>query len=541
MTVVSPARRVTVRSLPAVLAITLTTGTAGCSTAAGGVSADTGVPRPGGALRIGVSEDPVCLDPPQANFASAVNVMRQLFDSLTDQDPRSGEIKPWLATSWEIDARATSFTFHLREGATFSDGAPVDARAVKANLDEVVKLGAKSLFASTYLSGYKGTTVVDARTARVEFAQPNIQFLQATATTSLALSSPASLARPAADRCRAPVGSGPFVLDRWQTNQSVSVKKRSGYAWGSSLSAHRGEAYLDSVEFRIVPEQGVRSGVLTSGQVDAITDVQPVTERQFRGGGFQVLSRHNPGLPYALYPNTFRPLLGDEAVRRAISKGIDREQVVKVVLTPTYRPATSILTGTTPAYLDQRDRLAHDPAGAAALLDGAGWRPGPDGIRVKDGVKLSPNVYFTTGFNPNTTILELLRQQLRVIGVDLQLRPVDAAGFGAAQKNGLIDFRWGNSTRADPDILRTVFSTKFSAAAYLPPSDLDGELEKQVTALDQAGRAKVVGEIQRIVLDRGYAVPVFELAQVVGVSRRVHGLTLDPSVRLRLLDTWLAR
>ncbi|GAB2943030.1 ABC transporter substrate-binding protein [Nonomuraea fastidiosa] len=536
MTVVSPAGR----GLSAALAFALTLAAAGCGGSAEGAGSAATTPRPGGTLKIAVSEDPVCLDPPQANFSSAVNVMRQLFDTLTDQDPRTGEIKPWLATSWEVDPEATTFTFHLREGVTFSDGAPVNAAAVKANLDEIVRLGAKSLFASTYLSGYKGTTVVDEHTAKVEFDAPNAQFLQATATTSLGLSSPASLAKPPADRCRAPIGSGAFVLDRLQTNHSVTVKRRAGYAWPSSLAAHQGEAYLDAVEFRIVPEQGVRTGVLTSGQVHAITDVQPVTERQFRQGRFEVLSRHNPGLPYALYPNTFRPLLGDEAVRKAVSKGIDRKQVVDVVLTSTYRPATSILTSSTPGYADFGADLAYDPEGATALLEKAGWQPGPDGIRVKDGRRLSLNVYFTTGFNPNTTILELIAQQLRKIGVELQLRPVDAAGFGEAQEKKQIDFRWGNSTRADPDILRTVFSTKFSAAAYLPATDLDKRLDRQISTLDQAGRNEVVKEIQKTVLDRGYAIPVFELAQVVGVSKAVRGLTLDPSVRLRLHDAWLA-
>ncbi|MFG1694433.1 ABC transporter substrate-binding protein [Nonomuraea sp. NPDC049309] len=212
-------------------------------------------------------------------------------------------------------SEATTFTFHLREGVTFSDGAPVNAAAVKANLDEIVRLGAKSLFASTYLSvrlqGHDrgGRAHRQGRVRRPQRPVPPGH------RDHLARAQLPRLARQAAGRrCRAPIGSGAFVLDRLQTDHSVTVKRRAGYSWPSSLAAHQGEAYLEAVEFRIVPEQGVRTGVLTSGQVHTITDMQPVTERQFRQRRFEVLSRYNPSLPYALYPSTFRPLLGDEAV-----------------------------------------------------------------------------------------------------------------------------------------------------------------------------------------------------------------------------------
>src|ERR1700704_5838230 len=87
---------------------------------------------------------PPCLDPQQVGLNASLNIGRQLVDSLIDQDPQSGEFKPWLAESWQVNDTATSFTFKLRQGATFSDGTPVDASAVKNNFDAVVKLGAKA-------------------------------------------------------------------------------------------------------------------------------------------------------------------------------------------------------------------------------------------------------------------------------------------------------------------------------------------------------------------------------------------------------------
>jgi peptide/nickel transport system substrate-binding protein len=79
-----------------------------CSSAGGAGTADTGPPKPGGTLRLGISSNPDCLDPQQAATNAALNVGRQLVDSLTDQDPSTGEIKPWLAEKWDVNPDSTS-------------------------------------------------------------------------------------------------------------------------------------------------------------------------------------------------------------------------------------------------------------------------------------------------------------------------------------------------------------------------------------------------------------------------------------------------
>lgn len=142
--------------------------------------AEAGKPQGGGTLRVALDGDPQCVDPQQAGNNTALNVGRQLVDSLTDQDPVTGEIVPWLAERWDVDADSRRFTFVLRQGVTFSDGAAVDAAAVKANLHAIVALGARSILGSTYLAGLKRIDTPDSHTVVVEFEQPNAQFLQAT-------------------------------------------------------------------------------------------------------------------------------------------------------------------------------------------------------------------------------------------------------------------------------------------------------------------------------------------------------------------------
>lgn len=508
-------------------------------TAGAGDPADAGPPRTGGTLTFALAIDPTCLDPQQYGLNASLNVGRQLVDSLTDQDPATGEIKPWLAQSWEVNPEATSFTFRLRPGATFSDGSPVDAAAVKANLDGVVALGAKAAIASGYLAGHRATTVLDPGTVRVEFAAPSAQFLQATSTVSLGLLSTATLVRSAEERCLgALVGSGPFVLGSYKQNQSVEITRRAGYTWGSSLWRKQGEAYLDKVVYKIIPESGVRAGALESGQVDGISDIQPQDEPRF-AAGYHVPTRPNPGFVFALQPNASRPILADAKVRQAVQKGIDRPELTTTVLSPKYRPATSVLAAVTPGYTDFSAALGYDPAGAKRLLDEAGWVSGADGIRVKDGRRLSLDVIFAPAFNASQSVLELVQQQLRKIGVDLRLRKLAAGDQNVAVNSGDFDFTYYNLTRSDPDVLRVLFSTHGGNRGRLPAGPQDAALDQQAQLVDQAARFRQVTEAQRQLIDLGYAVPLFELAQVHGFTGKVQDVVLDASSRLNFHDTWL--
>lgn len=184
--------RLSARSPLAALAASLVlslTATA-CSGASGSSGEAQSTPQSGGHLRFALSSDPGCLDPHQATTSDALYAARTYVDSLTDQNPRTGQIVPWIARTWEVSPDASQFTFSLREDVTFADGTPLDAEAVKANLDAVAALGAKSMLGAGFLQGYRSTEAVDKYTAKVTFKGPNAQFLQATSTATLGLLSP---------------------------------------------------------------------------------------------------------------------------------------------------------------------------------------------------------------------------------------------------------------------------------------------------------------------------------------------------------------
>ncbi|WP_280310063.1 ABC transporter substrate-binding protein, partial [Nocardia abscessus] len=504
---------------------------------------DAGPPRPGGTLRYGLSQAPTCSDPAQAGTNQTVYVARQIVDSLTDQDPATGELKPWLAQSWEATPDAKVFTFRLTDGVTFSDGTPLTADSVRNTFDSIVRLGSgKAPLGSSYLTNYVGTTAVDRLTVRVEFSKPNAQFLQASSTAQLGILADVTTAKPAEQRCLGDnVGSGPFTYAAYRQDAAVTLAKRTGYRWGSAVFAHRGEAYLDKIEFTVVPESGVRTGSLASGQLDAISDALPQDAPQIEAAGGRVLSTANPGVPFGLQPNVTRGPLRDPAVRQALLPAIDRRQLVDTVLGPQFQPATSALAGSTPGYTDLSARLAYDPAKARTILDQAGWVPGADGVRTKNGERLSFSVLFSQVFAGNQAILELVQQQLRQVGVELKLDLVSVAETTARQSSKDFDTFYGNTTRADGDILRTSFGLEgrnLNARGPIPA--LDDALNGQVGTVDTATRNEIIRTAQQQVLDAGLLIPTVELSQAIGAGGNTQDLKFEASARLQFFDTWLS-
>ncbi|MGW1801464.1 ABC transporter substrate-binding protein [Streptomyces sp. NPDC001984] len=511
-----------------------------CGSGGGDSGSGSGQPESGGTLTFAVGSDAGCVDPQQVASNETIYSVRQIVDSLTDQDPKTGKIVPWLAKSWDISSDTTTFTFHLRSGVTFSDGSKLTAQVVKDNFDAVPKLGALGTLAEGYLSGVKNTTVVDPLTVKVTFSQPNAQFLQATSTHSLGIESSASVKKTPQQKCSdGVIGSGPFVLKQYVQNQSLTLAKRTGYAWGSSLWSKKGEAYLDKLVFKVVPEAGVRAGSLQSGQVDAVSSVGKANEAALKGGQVTLQRRANPGVVFGLGLNNSRPLLKYAKVRQAILYAIDRQQIADTVFPTGTQPATSVLAHTTPDYTDLTSGLTFDAAKAKSLLDGAGWKTGSDGIRAKDGKKLSLTIKWFPNAATNQPALELIQQQLKAVGVEVVLKQLQITQFAPTLQSGDYDAVWGNVTRADPDILRSSFSTKLANFCRLPASSLDTALSEQAATVDGAKRRQLVPQAQQLIVQNARYVPVVELQTQLGVAKKVHDLNFDASSRIQLHDTWI--
>jgi peptide/nickel transport system substrate-binding protein len=507
----------------------------------------TGPITKGGTLSIAFYADlEGAFDPNQVYWIETRSLNRNFADSLTDQDPDTGEIVPWLAEKWTINADASEYVFTLRKGVTFSDGTTLNAAAVKTAFDGIVALGALSLLGVVYMRGYKSSTVVDDYTVKVTFDGPNAQFLQATSTTTLSILSPATYKKTPQQRAAGQVvASGLFTLDSYTAGQEVKLSRRKDYAWPSKLVKNQGAAYLDAISVTYIAEDSVRIGNLTSGDLDIAWPRLPITsadQQLVTQSGGVIKKRSLPGISDVLVPNVIngRPL-SDVNVRKALLKAVDRKSYASTIFATDYPVVTSVLDSSTPGYSDTSSALALDVAGAKSLLDAAGWKTGSGGTRSKGGKSLSLTYLITT----NSPGPQLLQDQLKQVGIDLQIKVVTAAQLTTIEASGDWDLTDDYYTRADPSVLGTIFDLDVVKS---PPgaASQDAATHKRASTLfaqglsttDKTKRDAVYANLQSYFLDQVIAVPVFERVQVIGLSSKIQGFAWTSESFLRANDIW---
>jgi peptide/nickel transport system substrate-binding protein len=513
---------------------------------------DAGEPQSGGDLKLAFRSDNtklVSLDPFQVYWIEHRSVIRSLADSLTDQDPETGEVVPWLAESWEINDDATEFVFNLRDDVTFSNGEEFNAEAVKTAFDANAELAEElpTTFGRAYIEGYTSTEAVDEHTVKVTFDVPNAAFLQATATTNLAILAPESYEKDVEERNLGDyIGSGPFTLEEYSPESHITVTRREGYAWPSDQVENQGEAHLDSITYSYIPEDANRVGSVLSGEIDLAWPRDPFTEEDYQqilGEGLEVSSKSVPGITESLYPNVKdgRPF-SDENVRLAFNKSLDREEYAHTIFGEDFPVAEGVLEPSTPHYLDLSEELAYDPEGAADLLEEAGWELDDDGFRYKDGDRLTL-VYPITDEKPGDV---LLQDQLARVGFDLELEPTTEANIETLHSDGDYDLYRGVLTRGDPAVIQSAFDLRYDNAPRRQNNYTDEDQKKLQELLDKGletpedtERQAIYEEAQRLQFDGGYVFPVFARTQQVAVRPEVHGLSLSAEALFISNDVWL--
>lgn len=512
------------------LSLTLTA----CSSAGDDASS---TPVEGGELTFAIGNDPINFNPSgTGNGNDTWYVTRQVYDSLVYQNPDTKEIEPWLAESYSVNDDATAYTFTLRDDVTFSDGTALTAETVKGNFDDAKAAGAASS-AAAYLASYTGTDVVDEHTAVVNFSKPNVSFLSSAATVTLGLISDKSLEVPFEDRAQGTniSGSGAFTLESYTKDQSTVITKRDGYAWAPEVFDNTAGAHLDKVTFNVVPESGNRTGGLTSGQIDVAGGIAP-NDIETVAASETTVERANPGTVFGVYFNESNPLVADDAVREAVGYAVDAQEIRDGALNDHYAVATSVLSQTTQDYVDESSNiLAHDPEKAKELLDAAGWVEGSDGIREKDGQKLTFRISYINNFGPNSDSIALLQQQLKAVGIDSEQISGTVPEFQSTIKSGEYEIAWRNLSRVDGDVLRIDFSSAGTSNWPVSDADLNQRLLDQVNITDTAERSAELASLQEDLITGHHFIPVHELTTVLGVATDVHGVSLGADSRLDLL------
>jgi peptide/nickel transport system substrate-binding protein len=509
-------------------------------------AADSGSPASGGSLVYafdGAAITQFNLDPHKSAFAPHHRIIRSIFDSLIVALPEH-RFGPWLARSWDVSADGMTYTFHLRNDVKFHDATRFDAQAVKFNLDRI-KNPKNGLLAVSDLGPYDSTLVVDDFTAQVKLSQPYAAFLANLSKSSLGMVSPLAVSKYGDDFPNHPVGTGPFAFESMQAGTEVVVARNAAYRWPPSGAAHTEAPWLDRIVFKNVPEEATRVAVLENGQADASDLIPPQNVLSLRSSPrFHLISAELLNQNYSLYLNLGREPWKDARIRQAFKLSLDIDAAVKIVYLGTVARAWSSLSPSIFGYDPTLEgSWKPDPAAAARILDDIGWAPGPDGVRIKDGQRLSVVFLDTQGNREKRLdLLTVFRHQLRQNGFDLRVDTQPSGSYLARATAGDYDLLGGSLFAPDPDVLRRIHSRAFRAAFSISKVDdpeLNQLLNSGASESDLDKRAKVYAVAQRLILDKTYSIPIYVLMYTVATSDRVRGIAIDVHGFPSFYDAWI--
>ncbi|WP_448389432.1 TIGR04028 family ABC transporter substrate-binding protein [Microbacterium aurum] len=547
--------RTTRAVLAAASAVAVAALVVGCSSG-GGTPASTaaGEPTTGGTLTYLEPQAWGTLYPPSAGFYPNGGLVNNITDRLLYQNPETLELEPWIATDYTVNDDATEYTFDLRTDVTYSDGTPLTAENVVKNIDLYGKGDTdRALPVSEAINNYDHGEVVDADTVVFRFTAPSPGFAQAVSTINSGLLSDATLDRTSEQfgpgNATEIIGSGPFVVSAEEIGTKTSVKAREDYDWAPASLEHQGRAYLDGIDYVVAAEDSVRVGTVVAGQADIARQIEAPDEAQFTASGLSLVAASTNGVNNGLSFRFREPRLSDIRVRQAIIAGIDRQQIVDTLFTENYPLATGALAKTALGYVDTSSYYAYDPDKASELLDEAGWTLGSDGVREKDGQKLTLTFNEALPQPRSKEVVTLIQEQLGNIGIDVELYAGDqAAQTAASADQSVVQVYHSMVGRADFDVLKSQYFSK-NRNTLLNFSKADGSVgDQELDTLLQAiasepttdERTAASAAAQQYLAENAYILPIFEEPQVFGLTAKVQGFATESVGRPSFYSAWLA-
>ena len=470
-------------------------------------------------LLLGNGAEPADLDPHIAVAYNDYNILVALFEGLTVIDEATSKPLPGAAERWDISPNGLVYTFHLREGAAWSNGDPVTAQDFVFSIERILnpKLASDYAYmldvlegAADYTAGKLtdftkvGAKALDDRTLRLTLARPTPYLLSLTAHQAWFPVHRASVLKAGDPHARgtgwtkpgALVTNGPFTLAEWKPDQHILVVKNPRHHDAA-------QNQIEAVKFFPVADPGVDERAFRAGQVHITYDVLPDRLDAWRREDPSKL-RVDPFLEtFYVRFNTTKPPFDDVRVRRALSLAIDREAVAGPVMRGSRKPAWSLVPPDTAGYTSTA-AVRTDFAEARKLLAEAGY---PDG-------KGFPKFEVKMNADPvNTKVFEAIQQMwARELGVHCTLSTMDFRVYIDAMQTLAFDVlrsRWVGDFN-DPATFTDLFtSTSGNNNTGWKNADYDRLIAAASRELDTTRRFDLLRQAEAVLLDEVPATPVF--------------------------------
>ncbi len=445
--------------------------------------------------------EPPGLDPTVAAAAAIAEVtLYNIYETLTKIN-EDGSVSPLLAESWTASPDLKTYTFKLRKGVKFQNGEPFNSAAVKFSFDRAAAPTStnkdKSLFQS-----FESVAAPDADTIVIvlKYSEPNFPFLMGQASASIV--EPKSAPTDATQ----PVGTGPYQLGAWAKGSSITLNKWADYRNAAAIK-------LSKVTIRIISDPAAQVAALLSGDVDVFPRVAAARSlAQFKADPrFTVLIGGSKAKTIVAINERKKPL-DDVRVRRAILAAIDRKAMIDGAVDGFGTPIGSFYTPGSFGYVDTTGINPYDPEKAKKLLAEAGVT-----TPLELSLKLPPPPYARQGG-------EILAAQLAKVGIVAKIENVEWAQWLSQvfAGNGPHNFDLTIVSHVEPFDLVKLTEPDF----YLGyNSDAFNNLYKQIMSTpDQAGRAKLLGDAQRMLATDAVAGFLFQPQWITISSKRLKGV-----------------
>ena len=472
-------------------------------------------------LVVGVADNLTTLDPANANDTLSGGAARTILQGLYGFDEKM-QLEPLLATSYEANADATEFTFHLRKGVKFHDGSDFNAEAVKVNIDRVrdPKVPTKR---QSLVSMVDHVEVIDPLTVKVVLKEPFGAMVNNLAHAGMFMVSPTALAKYGKDIDRNPVGTGPFKFKKWSGDIFETVKNENYW--------RKGYPKVDGVTFKSVPENGSRIAMLQAGEASFVyplpSELAPVVNANKK---LEVVKVPSIIIRYVAM-NTMKKPFTDVRVREALNYAVDKNAFCKVVYGGYCKPAE----GPVPDLLKysiavQKGGWPYDVKKAKALLAEAGY----------------PNGFETEIFSKNNSTyiraMQFLQQQLAQVGVKVTVTPLEAGVEAqrvwsvAEPKDATVQLQYGGWSASTGDIdwatrplfYGKSFPPKLFNVAYYKSDVNDKAIEAGIATADEATRAKEYAIAQKQIWDDAPWIFLTDDQILVGQTKDLSGAFAAP-------------
>lgn len=444
-------------------------------------------------------------------------------------------IVPELATSWRVDQDGRTWTFNIRRGVLFHDGAPVTSRAIAEALQH--ELDPKANPSNRLLwDRIVSASAPDDATVRIATREPYGALLNTLAHGSGLIGRPAGQESSGTQPRLPPVGTGPYRLDQWEAGKPLELVRNPGY-WGSRPG-------FDRIALRSVAEPAARAAMIRNGQAQVADGIPPDQVTGLgRVPGTTVTIR--PALrTFGMAINMNRQILQDIRVRHALNYAVNKELIVNALFQGHASVLRAPLAREAPGYADVGP-WPYDPPRARRLLEDAGWKPAPPiGVRVRAGTSLELTLLTSRGAFPrDVEVTETLADYLRNVGFGIHFLYVEPAGlwdqlliapdqyrwdlafFGFDPVNGDGGFHLDAVYRSNPDPKRRPPAR--NVTWYTSPQ-VNGWLSEGDHALDPRLRAEAYAKAARQIWNDAPYLWLYA-EEVIVATRNVRGVEVLPT------------